>query len=73
MKFSNEWITALQSWPNYVHNFVNSIDISQEWQFMSTNVVDKLQKQWIFISQKSTPLRTNFTRAARIGKREFER
>jgi len=35
---------------------------------MSTNDVDKL---WIFISQKTTSLRTNFMRATWIGKREI--
>jgi len=40
---------------------------------MSTNDIDQLWKQWIFISEKTTPLRTNFTRATLIGKREFER
>jgi len=35
--------------------------------------VDKLWKQWIFISRKTTPLSTNFTSATRIGKRESER
>jgi len=40
---------------------------------MSTNYMDKLWKQWIFISQKTTPMRTTFTSTTRIGKREFER
>jgi len=40
---------------------------------MSTNDVDKLWKQQIFISQKTTRLRTNFTNTTRIGKRELER
>jgi len=39
---------------------------------MSTNDLDKSRKQWIFISQKTTLLRTNFTSTTQIGKREFE-
>jgi len=40
---------------------------------MSTSDIDKLWKEWIFISQKTTLLQVNFTSTTRIGKREFER
>jgi len=39
---------------------------------MSTNDLDKLCKQWIFISQKTAPLRINFTSTTRIGRENLK-